>query len=88
MIFAFCSWTIKGTSYPKPLKKFIDIFVWGSNPLATRLIRNLLGIGMGGHIRALYMVPDMDQITLGGVDASTHLGWDGHITKLRGPLGV
>ncbi len=29
---------LKGTSYPKPLKKFIHIFVWGSDPLATRLI--------------------------------------------------
>ena len=29
---------LNGISYPKPLKKLMHLFVWGSDPLATRLI--------------------------------------------------
>ena len=32
--------------------------------------RNVLGIWMGGYIRGLIMVPDMDQLTSAGMDAS------------------
>ncbi len=41
---------LKGTSYPKPLKKFIHIFVRGSDPLVTRLKLYLISLHEIGNL--------------------------------------
>ena len=60
----------------------------GQAPEVSRVpIRNLLGIGMGGHIRALYILPEVNGGLYMAPEVRELLGWGTYQGFIRGTIG-